>query len=85
MKQKNEQFSYSMIAIHIVLHVIAVYTITTFSWTNFFAFALSHIIISGFGIVIGYHRLLCHRQFFASDRVKNTLALLGALGMQGGP
>jgi stearoyl-CoA desaturase (Delta-9 desaturase) len=38
---------------------------------------------TGFGITIGYHRLLTHRAFDAPQPVKYTLATLGSMAVQG--
>ena len=37
----------------------------------------------GFGVTIGYHRLLTHRAFDAPDGVRGTLAVLGSMSVQG--
>ena len=42
-------------------------------------------LISGFGIVVGYHRLLSHRSFKPKKWVEYVLATCGALALQGGP
>lgn len=39
--------------------------------------------LAGFGITIGFHRLLCHRSFDAPDWVRGTLAVLGSMAVQG--
>jgi stearoyl-CoA desaturase (delta-9 desaturase) len=41
--------------------------------------------LAGFGVTMGYHRLLAHRSFRAHRLVHRTLALLGALAVQGSP
>jgi stearoyl-CoA desaturase (Delta-9 desaturase) len=40
---------------------------------------------TGFGITIGYHRLLTHRSFEAPAAVRATLAVLGSMSLQGAP
>lgn len=42
-------------------------------------------VISAFGIVVGYHRLLSHRSFRPRKWVEYVLATCGALALQGGP
>jgi stearoyl-CoA desaturase (Delta-9 desaturase) len=37
----------------------------------------------GFGVTIGFHRLLTHRSFDAPDAVRGTLAVLGSMSVQG--
>ena len=38
---------------------------------------------TGFGVTIGYHRLLTHRAFDAPKPVRYTLAVLGQMSLQG--
>jgi stearoyl-CoA desaturase (Delta-9 desaturase) len=40
-------------------------------------------LLSGFGVTVGYHRLLTHRSFEAPTRVRATLAALGSMSVQG--
>jgi stearoyl-CoA desaturase (delta-9 desaturase) len=42
-------------------------------------------LITGFGITVGYHRLLTHRAFATHRAVERGLALAGALALQGSP
>jgi stearoyl-CoA desaturase (delta-9 desaturase) len=39
--------------------------------------------LTGFGVTIGYHRLLTHRSFEAPDAVRAALAVLGSMSLQG--
>src|SRR3954447_2871860 len=40
-------------------------------------------LLTGFGVTIGYHRLLTHRAFDAPKPVRYTLAILGRMSLQG--
>lgn len=40
-------------------------------------------LLAGFGITIGFHRLLTHRSFDAPDWLRGTLAILGSMAAQG--
>src|ERR1700712_2581193 len=40
-------------------------------------------LLCGFGITIGFHRLLTHRSFQTSKPVEYTLAILGSYALQG--
>jgi stearoyl-CoA desaturase (Delta-9 desaturase) len=40
-------------------------------------------VLAGFGVTIGYHRLLTHRSFEAPAAVRGTLAILGSMALQG--
>jgi stearoyl-CoA desaturase (delta-9 desaturase) len=41
--------------------------------------------LSGFGITVGFHRLLTHRSFETYPAVKRILLLLGSLALEGNP
>jgi stearoyl-CoA desaturase (delta-9 desaturase) len=56
----------------------------TFSWSGL-ALCAGLYLLTGFGITVGYHRLLTHRSFRAPRAVERALAVLGALASQGGP
>src|SRR5436305_12938095 len=49
------------------------------------AIAVVLYLITGFGITIGYHRLLTHRSFQTHRGVEYALAAMGALALQGSP
>jgi stearoyl-CoA desaturase (delta-9 desaturase) len=49
------------------------------------AIAFTMYLISGFGITLGYHRLLTHRSYATHRWVERTLALSGSLALQGSP
>jgi stearoyl-CoA desaturase (delta-9 desaturase) len=40
---------------------------------------------TGFGVTVGYHRLLTHRSFTAPPAVRGAFAILGAMSLQGAP
>jgi stearoyl-CoA desaturase (delta-9 desaturase) len=40
-------------------------------------------LLTGFGITVGFHRLLTHRSFEASGRVRAVFAILGSMAVQG--
>jgi stearoyl-CoA desaturase (delta-9 desaturase) len=52
--------------------------------TDLILFAVLYL-ITGFGITIGYHRLLTHRAFATHPVVERGLALAGAYALQGSP
>lgn len=56
---------------------------TSFSWL--WASLLGWVLISGFGIAVGFHRLFSHRSFVVAPWLEKTLAYLGCLGCQGSP
>jgi len=56
----------------------------TFSWSGLAVAGILYL-LSGFGVTMGYHRLLTHRSFKTPRAVEYLLTLLGALAAQGGP
>jgi stearoyl-CoA desaturase (delta-9 desaturase) len=55
-----------------------------FHWQDAVVFAVMYT-LCGFGITVGYHRLLTHRAFQTYKPVEYTFAILGSLAIQGGP
>lgn len=49
------------------------------------ALAIAMYFLTGFGITIGFHRLLTHKAFVARRPLKITLIALGSMGYEGGP
>jgi stearoyl-CoA desaturase (delta-9 desaturase) len=56
----------------------------TFSWSALWV-CLALYLVAGFGVTMGYHRLLTHRSFHTPRPVEYILAVLGSLANQGGP
>ena len=52
------------------------------SWVDL-ALLVFFYVITGFGITVGYHRMLTHRAFQTSKPVEYTFAILGSLALQG--
>jgi len=70
---------------------LAVVAIAPFAWKNHWlgwsdlvVFAVMYA-LAGFGITIGYHRMLTHRSFQTYRPVEYLFAILGGLAIQGGP
>jgi fatty-acid desaturase len=55
-----------------------------FSWSAVVVCVILYL-ITGFGITIGYHRLLTHRSFQTSRVLEYFFSVLGSLANQGGP
>jgi stearoyl-CoA desaturase (Delta-9 desaturase) len=49
------------------------------------AIAVGLYLLTGFGVTLGYHRLLTHRSFATHRVVERALALAGAMALQGSP
>ncbi len=69
----------------IIFHILAVWALFTFNWTNLLAFVAIWWLIGSVGIGLGYHRQLTHRGFQTPDWLKDILAIFGAMALQGSP
>tara|TARA_B100000749_G_scaffold280455_1_gene276688 strand:+ start:124831 stop:125604 length:774 start_codon:yes stop_codon:yes gene_type:complete len=54
-------------------------------WVWLWGVFLGWVLISGCGVAVGYHRLLCHNSFKCSTFSRRLLAVLGCLGCEGSP
>lgn len=81
----RDVFSPTRVIFFIILHlgVLAVWWQTT--WGAVGIAVLLHVVCGGFGICVGYHRLLTHRSFKCPRFLEYAMAAAGALSMQGGP
>src|SRR5438045_6686709 len=81
----RDVFSPSRVAFFIAIHlgVFAVFWQT--NWSAIAVAVLLHMICGGFGICVGYHRLLTHRSFKCPKYVEYAMAIAGSLSLQGGP
>ncbi len=68
-----------------LLHVGAVAAFFVFQWQAVIVAALLHWMAIGWGIGMGYHRLLTHRSYEAPKLFEYFLAMCGTLTLQGGP
>lgn len=66
------------------LHICALPAPFFYTRDSIIAFLVLYL-ITGFGITIGYHRLLAHQAFKTTSIVKRILVTAGALAAQGGP
>ncbi len=53
-------------------------------WNDIVVFVVMYL-AAGFGVTIGYHRLLTHRSFQTFKWMEYTLAIMGSLSVQGSP
>jgi stearoyl-CoA desaturase (delta-9 desaturase) len=51
-------------------------------WNDLFVFGLLYL-LTGFGVTIGFHRLLTHRAFKTTRTVRAVLAILGSAAIEG--
>ncbi len=67
------------------IHALSLLAPWFFSWSALGTMVLLHWLFGGIGICLGYHRLLTHRSFQVPKWLEYSIAILGALAMQGGP
>ena len=70
--------------------LIAIVLAVAFLWGRLFnvgdlALAAIFYVVTGFGVTVGYHRLLAHRSFRAHRWLKLALAGAGSMAVEGSP
>lgn len=68
-----------------IFHVMAIWALFTFSWSNLIAAVITWWVAGSWGIGIGYHRLLTHGGFKAPKWLEYFFTICGTLGLQSGP
>ena len=68
-----------------VFHVLAVVALFYFDWKWVLAAAALHWVAIGWGVSLGYHRLLTHRSFRVPKLLEYFFAVCGTLSLEGGP
>src|SRR6188472_889567 len=66
----------------VVLVAIVVFWNDVVGVQDLFLFALMYT-LCGFGVTVGFHRLLTHRSFQTSKPVEYVFAILGSMSVQG--
>jgi stearoyl-CoA desaturase (Delta-9 desaturase) len=51
-------------------------------WNDIFVFVLLYV-LTGFGVTVGFHRLLTHRAFKTTRPIRTALAILGSAAIEG--
>jgi fatty-acid desaturase len=80
-----QTFQPAMLAVMVVIHLVAIAAIFTFSWQGLIAFFIMSFVTGCFGITLCYHRLLSHKSYKAHPAIRNFLMLCGVLALQGDP
>lgn len=87
MYEKNLALAPHFLKIFLPLNLLALFAWGLFfwnlSWTNFALLLCGWILIGGYGIAIGHHRLFSHRSFKTYAPVEKVLLVLGLLAGQG--
>jgi stearoyl-CoA desaturase (delta-9 desaturase) len=79
------QFSWISLVFFSAFHVMAIAALWSFSWSALAVAIVLHWLTGGIGICLGYHRMLSHRSFQVPKWLEYTIAICGALSIQGGP
>ena len=84
MSRKHKTFNLIGVVAPFLGFVAAVLTLwgTLVDWSDL-AIMLALYLISGYGVTLGYHRLLTHRAFQTHKPVEYALAIAGSLAVQG--
>ena len=69
----------------VIFHIGAIAALFNFSWTRLAVTAVLYWMAIGFGIGMGYHRLLTHRSYKVPRFFEYFLAVCGTLCLEGGP
>jgi fatty-acid desaturase len=69
----------------VVFHVGAIASLFFFNWKSVLVAALLYWMCIGWGIGMGYHRLLTHRSYKVPKWLEYLFAVCGALTLEGGP
>jgi fatty-acid desaturase len=72
-------------SVMVLLHVGALAALFFFSWKALAVAAAIYWVTIGFGISLGYHRLLTHRSYRVPLLIEYFFALCGASTLEGGP
>ena len=86
----GEFLSGHFLKIIIPVHLLAVLAGVLFfsgsiEWQWLWLTYVGWVLISGFGVAIGFHRLISHGAFHSRHFTRNVLAYLGSMGAQGSP
>ncbi len=77
--------SWTNVAFFGAIHVLALLAPWFFSWSALGVMVFLHWLFGSIGICLGYHRILSHRSLQVPKWLEYTIAILGAMAIQGGP
>jgi stearoyl-CoA desaturase (delta-9 desaturase) len=88
--QREVRFQRRAVLVATIAPVIALAVAVSLAWghgglhaSDAIAFAVMYL-VSGFGVTVGYHRLLTHASFDTHPRVRAAFAVAGTLAVEGG-
>jgi fatty-acid desaturase len=82
---RKDFFNWITTSIMLLLHVGAIGALFMFSWKAVIISAVLYWMTIGFGIGMGYHRLLTHRSYKVPRALEYFFAVCGTLTLEGGP
>jgi stearoyl-CoA desaturase (delta-9 desaturase) len=82
---KRDGINWITVTAFALFHLGAVAALFFFSWPAFFAAVFLYWMSLSLGIGMGYHRLLTHRSYQVPKWLEHSLAVCGALALEGGP
>jgi stearoyl-CoA desaturase (delta-9 desaturase) len=82
---KRNKIHWLNLSVLTVFHFLAVAALFFFSWQNLFVALFLWWLSGGFGIGVGYHRLLTHRGFKSPKWMEHLLTFCGTLALESGP
>ena len=82
---RKDFFNWITTSIMVLLHIGAIGALFMFSWKAVIISAVLYWMTIGFGIGMGYHRLLTHRSYKVPRAVEYFFAVCGTLTLEGGP
>ncbi len=81
---RNKDINWDTLFFVTVFHILAIWALFTFSWSNFLAAFIMWWTAGSFGIGLGYHRQLTHRSFKTPKWLEYFFAFCGTLAVQSG-
>lgn len=82
---ESSAFNWTYVIFFGAFHGLALLAPWFFSWRALFVAISLHWLFGSIGICLGYHRLLTHRSFQVPKWLEYTIAVIGAMALQGGP
>lgn len=79
------KLDWAFLIFFVAIHALALSAPWCFSWSALGVLLVLHWFFGSIGICLGYHRLLSHRSFQVPKWLEYTIAVIGALALQGGP
>ncbi|MGB6744463.1 MAG: hypothetical protein WBE38_12520, partial [Terracidiphilus sp.] len=84
-QERSDQFNWVFFTVIITFHLGAVAALFAFRWSSVAVFVVLWLLSQNVGIAVSYHRQLTHRSFTTPKWLEYSLAVCGALALQGSP